>query len=310
MGGYKSVAMIDVFFGVIMVVGVVILLFTTLKEGGGLSRILADLSEINSSLVSVVGPPGFWSLFTLVFLTSVAPFAMPQLLQKFVAIKDKKAIKKGAITSSVFALLIGSIAYFVGTTTRIFVTPEEFPEVFIDGMPIYDRLMPELLGHVVPSILSSLMLLLILAASMSSLASMVLTSSSTFVKDLYEISVKNTPSDQQISRISQIANVVFVALSILLALGNFDSIVVVMGISWGALGSVFLGPVFWGLYGNPKNFRKKGAIVASIVGLVVCLGLFALGRPSPEAGTIGMLTSFFCPLVFGLVTKVQVKKNS
>ncbi len=305
MGGYKSVAMIDVVFGMIMIIGVVILFLTTLSKTGGLSTIIADLGEINPALVEVVGPPGIWPLFTLIFLTSVAPFAMPQLLQKFVSIKDKKAIKKGAIASSLFALLIGCIAYFVGATTRILVTLEDFPDVFINGTPIYDRLMPELLGHVVPEFLSSLMLLLILAASMSSLASMVLTSSSTFVKDIYEVNAKETPSDSKISRISQMANIIFVALSILLALGNFDSIVAIMGISWGALGSVFLGPVIWGLYGNPTYFSKKGAIFAGIVGLVVCITLFALGRPSPEAGTIGMLISLFFPLGFALNSKIS-----
>lgn len=309
MGGYKSVAIVDVIFGLIMIVGVIILFITTLLKGKGISAIITNLDVQDSALVAVIGPPGFWSLFTLVFLTSVAPFAMPQLLQKFVSISNRKAIKKGAIASTVFALLIGGIAYFIGATTRIFITPTEFPQAFLDGDPIYDRLMPELLGHVVPEFLSVLMLLLILAASMSSLASMVLTSSSTFVKDLFVEHIQPEAEDHRIKRISQIANVVFVFLSILLALANFNSIVAIMGISWGALGSFFLGPVIWGLYGKPEIFDKKAVLIGAILGLLTCIVLFLVGHPSPEAGTIGMLISFSLPMVFAFINHISSKNK-
>ncbi len=297
MGGYKSVALIDVFFGIIMVFGVIILFITTLQKGQGLGEIYEVLQTMDKKLVAPIGPPGFWNLFTLVFLTSIAPFAMPQLLQKFVSISNKKAIKKGAIASTLFALLIGSIAYFVGACTRIFINVQEYPQVFENEQPIYDRLMPEMLSHVVPEYLSLIMLLLILAASMSSLASMVLTSSSTFTKDLYSNYIKKNVTDQQISKMSKITMIVFVFLSILLALANFDSIVVIMGISWGAIGSFFLGPVIWGLYGNEEKFTGTKALIGGLGGLCVCLLLFLVGRPSPEAGTIGMIISFLVPVI-------------
>ena len=117
LGGYKSMAMIDVAFGMIMVVGVGILLGFTLKNGGGWSGITSSLREVNPQLAAVVGPPGAWPLFCLVFLTSVAPFGMPQLVQKFYAIRDNRAIRVGTIASTVLALFICGTAYFCGATT-------------------------------------------------------------------------------------------------------------------------------------------------------------------------------------------------
>ncbi|WP_371805404.1 sodium:solute symporter [Candidatus Lokiarchaeum ossiferum] len=311
MGGYKSVAIIDVIFGSIMLVGVSVLLYSTSSTAGGFEEILSKLNAIDPKLTATVGPPGLWSLFSLIFLTSIAPFAMPQLLQKFVSIKDRKSIKKGAIASTIFALIIGGVAYFVGATTRILITPEEFPEAFnLDsGTPIYDRLMPELLGHVVPDFLSILLLLLILAASMSSLASMVLTSSSTFVKDIYLKLQKEEIEDRKVKKISRLASVIFVILAVVLALGNFDSIVMIMSLSWGALGSVFLGPVIWGLYGKPSTFTKFEALFASIFGLGTCFLLAIVGRPTPEAGTIGMLVSFCTPILLAGIRKIQQKQQ-
>ncbi len=58
--------------------------------------------------------------FRLIFLTSVAPFAMPQLVQKFYAIRDRRSIRIGMIASTFFALLIGGVAYYIGSTTRVF----------------------------------------------------------------------------------------------------------------------------------------------------------------------------------------------
>jgi SSS family solute:Na+ symporter len=67
LGGYKSIAMIDVLFGKIMIVGVCILLCFTIDKGNGLANITANLSAIDPDLTQLVGPPGIWPLFCLVF---------------------------------------------------------------------------------------------------------------------------------------------------------------------------------------------------------------------------------------------------
>ncbi len=289
LGGYKSMAMIDTVFGIIMTLGVLILLFSTLNTGNGLGSITEALRNVNPKLVSTVGPPGLWPLFCLIFLTSVAPFAMPQLVQKFYAIKDRSAIKVGMFASTIFALLIGGVAYFVGSTTRIFLNPGNNPLAFKDGKPVFDVLMPELLGRVIPQSLSVIILLLILSASMSTLAALVLISSSSFSKDFYGGFINKNISDKNLTLLMRFMNGFFVLLSVLLAALNIDTIVSVLSISWGAIGSVFLGPFVWGLFS--KKVNKFGALFSSISGLSVCILLYISGHSPPEAGTLGMITS-------------------
>jgi solute:Na+ symporter, SSS family len=290
LGGYKSMAMIDMIFGLIMAVSVAILLFSTIRMGGGLPQITLALQEIDPGLTRVVGPPGLWPLLSLVMLTSMAPFAMPQLMQKFYAIRDKQTIKRGMVASTAFAILIGGVAYFVGSTARIFISPQNAPMAFgVDSQPVYDILMPELLANVIPVSLSVIILLLMLSASMSTLAALVLVSSSTFAKDFYEGFVNRNISDGGLTRLMRFISAVFVLISVLLAYLNLDSIVAILGISWGALGSFFLGPFIWGLFS--KRASRYGAIISGLGGLAICLVLYATGIPSPQAGTIGMLAS-------------------
>ena len=303
LGGYKSMALIDMIFGIIMAVSVIILFFSTVNEGGGLQQITFDLRAIDPKLTQAVGPPGWWPLLSLVLLTSMAPFAMPQLMQKFYAIKDKATVKRGMLASTLFAILIGGVAYFVGSTSRIFLSPEGTPAAFGDaGQPLYDILMPELLTNVVPVSLSVIILLLILSASMSTLAALVLVSSSTFVKDFYQGFINNRVKDKTLTLMMRLMSALFIFLSVVLAFLNLDSIVAILGISWGALGSFFLGPFIWGLYS--KKVRRSGAIASGTGGLCVCLLLYASGVPSPQAGTIGMFTSLgLNPLVSYLRNK-------
>ena len=305
LGGYKSMAMIDMIFGMIMVLGVIILFSSTLNEGGGLAGINASLIEINPGLTELIGPPGFWPLFSLVFLTSIAPFAMPQLVQKFYAIRDRKAVKTGMIASTFFAVLIGGVAYFIGSTTRIFITPEATPAAFANGVPIADRLMPELLTNVIPEPLAVVILLLILSASMSTLAALVLISSSSFSKDFVAGFVKKDITDKSLTSLMRIMSAFFVLLSVLLAYLNIDSIVAILGISWGAIGSFFLGPFVWGLFN--KKVNRFGALSAGIIGLLTCLVLYFAGMPSPQAGTIGMITSLLINPLFSLLA-IAAKK--
>jgi solute:Na+ symporter, SSS family len=307
LGGYKSMAIIDLIFGLIMVLGVIILYFSTISKGGGLVNITESLSAIKPGLTEIVGPPGWWPLFSLVFLTSIAPFAMPQLVQKFYAIRDKRSIQTGMIASTVFALLIGGVAYFIGSTTRLFITPENTAIAFKDGIPIFDRLMPEMLTNVIPQGLSIIILLLMLSASMSTLAALVLISSSSFSKDFYSGFINKNISDKSLTLMMRVMSVFFVFLSVALAYMNIDSIVAILGVSWGAIGSFFLGPFVWGLF--TKTANRFGALSSGILGLTTCLVLYFTGMPSPQAGTVGMLTSLAINPIFSFIgNKVTLKE--
>lgn len=299
MGGYKSMAMIDVIFGIVMTIGVLVLFYFTLEKGGGLPNIISSLKAIEPKLVSSVGPPGIVPLLSLVFLTSVAPFAMPQLVQKFYAVRDRKAVRLGTIASTIFALLVTGIAYFTGALTRIFLSPATTPDAFGEGgTPIFDALMPELLTTVIPGALSVIILLLVLSASMSTLAALVLISSSTVTKDFYHGFINKKASDRTLTKLGRLSSGFFIILSMILAWQKPAVIVTILSISWGAIASVFLGPFIWGLFS--KTLGKAGAITASVMGLSVCLILFILWGASkvPQAASTGMLVSLIIPALF------------
>jgi len=289
MGGYKSITIIDVIFGIIMLIGVSVLLGSILHKGHGLGNILGSISTIDPRLVAAVGPPGWWPLFCLIFLTSVAPMAMPHLIQKFYAIRDTHAIRIGMVGSAVFALLITGIGYFAGMTTRYFLTPQNAPMAFNNGVPIFDALMPELLTRIIPETLSVLILLLILSASMSTLAALVLISSSAIAKDFYAGFINRSFSDAGLTRMMRILNAAIVTLAVVLAYCRPATIVTILGISWGAVGAAFLGPFIWGLFS--KRTSRTAAIGSLFISLAVCVILYAAGTPSPQAGTVGMLVS-------------------
>lgn len=293
MGGYKSITIIDMIFGIIMILGVGVLLFSILDKGDGLANITRGMAALEPKLVAPIGPPGWWPLFSLVFLTSVAPLAMPQLVQKFYAIKDNRAIKVGMVGSTVFALIITGIGYFAGATTRFFLSPDTAPMAFRDGEPIFDALMPELLTRIIPDALSVLILLLILSASMSTLAALVLISSSAVAKDFYAGFVNRSVSDRALTRLMRVCSGLIVLLAVILAYYRPATIVSILGISWGAIGAAFLGPFLWGLCS--KRVNRIGAVGSALLGLTVCLVLYFTGMPSPEAGTLGMMTSLILP---------------
>ncbi len=315
LGGYKSMALIDMIFGMIMVVSVTILVLFTINNGGGLANITQTLNDINPKLTAPVGPPGFFPLFSLVFLTAVAPFALPQLVQKFYAIKDKKSVRIGMVASTFFALLISFVGFFVGSTTRVFIRSDNPDQAHLfkfsetgAATPDFDKLMPELLTNMLPGSLSIIILVLILAASMSTLAALVLISSSAISKDFYAGFINKNASDKTLTSLMRVMSGVFVLLAVLLALVEFDIIVEILGISWGAIGAFFLGPFVWGLLS--KKVTKAGALTAAFLGLASCLTLYFIGQSqpagtalswyygSPGAGTIGMLVSLImAPLV-------------
>lgn len=308
LGGYRSMTMIDVAFGTIMIVGVIILQWSVVSKAGGLANLSASLSAIDPKLTAPVGPPGLWPLFSIVFLTSVAPFAMPQLVQKFYAVKDKRSIRIGMVVSTIFSILIATVAYFTGAATKLFLSPANAPQAFADGKPIFDALVPELLAKVVPQGLSVLILLLILSASMSTLAALVLISSSSLAKDVYAGFINPKISDRKLTMMMRYFSAFFVCLSVILAYFHPATIVAILGISWGSIGAAFLGPFVWGLLS--KRMTKVGAFASMFLGLGTCLVLYFRGMPSPQAGTVGMIVSLCVNPLVSFLTPVKTSQAS
>jgi len=211
------------------------------------------------------------------------------------------------LVSTMFALIIGGVVYFIGATTRIMLTPEGAPNAFTaDGRPIFDILMPEFFVRILPDSISIILLLVILSASMSTLAALVLISSSSVVKDFYNGFINPGASDKRLTLLMRLMNILFIFLSVILAWFRPDSIVSILGVSWGGVGSFFLGPFVWGLFSKFANIY--GAIISGLGGLLVCLLLYGMGLSSPEAGTIGMLVSFGLNPIVSLFHTKLIKK--
>ena len=252
-GGYMATAVNDFIQGIIMLFGIVAVIAAVLSQNGGLMGSIAGLAEVADPALEYGSVPGIFvsmfgpdpiNLLAVVLLTSLGTWGLPQMVGKFYAIKSEKAIGKGTIISTLFAVVVAGGCYFLGGFGRLFYTPGE------NGAVIFDDIIPTMLENL-PDLLMAVVVILVLSASMSTLSSLVLTSSSTVTIDLIKpLSKKFSEKKQLITLRFFIA--VFVIISAVIALlqhmFNISSIAQLMGISWGALAGAFLAPFLYGLY--------------------------------------------------------------
>ncbi len=303
MGGYKAVTVVDIFQGMIMVAGILIMIGMFTGKAGGLSNIFNRLNAINPELTSIWGPPGWLAIMALMFLTSVAPLAMPQLVQKFYGIKDERSVRIGTIVATLFALVITFGAYYSGALTRVFISPDKYPALFERGKATVDKLMPVMIKDFVPEVLAVIILLLVFAASMSTLAALVLVSSSSIVKDLYQGFINKEVHEKDLVLPMRCTCLVAIILSVIVALKKPVIIVTMLSISWGAVASVFLAPFVYGLLW--KRTTKLSAITSSFAGLGTTLIWYALSESAsmiPVIASAGMILSL---LVLPIVVWIQ-----
>jgi sodium/proline symporter len=304
-GGFMATSIADFIQGCIMIVGVVFMLIYILlaKEVGGFSGAYENLKaipDIGNQLTSAIGPPGFISILSLVILTSLGSWGLPQMVHKFYTIKNEKAISTAKWVSTGFALLITFGAYFSGSISRLVlgnVKPES-----------YDMIIPMVINKTLPVAVAAIILVLVLSASMSTLASVVLASSSAVAVDLVK-TVKPELKDKQVMLILRILCVLFVIASYFLA-NSGSSILNLAAISWGAVSGCLLAPYLLGLYW--KRGTKKGAYVGMITALTIeIVGVIVLegGFTDPNIPVVGAL-AIVMPLLTMVITSLMTKPDT
>lgn len=319
LGGYMATVLNDFVQGIVMLLGIMAVIAAVLAGQGGFSEAIISLSQIpaegssmNGAFISMFGPDLF-NLLGVVILTSLGTWGLPQMVSKFYAIKSGPAIKQGAIISTVFAFIVAGGSYFLGGFARLFGDEIAFSA---QGTPIYDSIIPTMLSGL-PDILLGIVVVLVLSASMSTLSSLVLTSSSSLTLDLLKDNVIKSMSDRSQIVWMRGLIVVFVVISAALALVQYTSTITfiaqLMSISWGALAGAFLGPLLWGVYSGRIS---KAAVWASfIVGVGLTVSNMFIGFiDSPiNCGALAMLLSLVVVPLVSLVTpsvSFQVKPPS
>jgi len=303
LGGYFAITLNDFIQGIIMLIGTVLMIGILLGEGGGLMKTIASISQKYSEHIPKANQPGFWTIASLVFMTSFGTWGLPQMVQKFYAIKNESVIPKAAIVTTFFSLIIVFSAYFAGAMTHIFFDETSIPRISPeDGRINFDALVPTLLTNKLPEVLMAVILLLILS-SMSTLSSLVLVSSSAVAIDMYKGHINPNISKKNSLLMMRFLSALFIIISFFIAKYKFAVIVTLMSLSWGAVAGALMAPYFYGLYW--KRATKEGAFAGMLTGCIVSTSLFfILGESkSPMASSIGMITPFIVVPIVSLFTK-------
>lgn len=318
-GGYMATAINDFIQGIIMIIGIVAVIAAVLSQNGGFIGSLNGLAQIEDS---VTGTPGVFNsffgpdplnLFFVVILTSLGTWGLPQMVQKFYAIKSEKDINKGTIISTLFAIVVAGGCYFLGGFGRLFTNKLSFlPDGSIQGG--FDAIIPTMLSNL-PDILIAVVIVLVLSASMSTLSSLVLASSSTLTLDLLKDHVIKNMNEKKQVFIMRVLIVVFIVISAVIALNKdkLSAIAQMMGISWGALAGAFLAPFLYGLY--MKRATKAAVWTSFIFGAgimvlnMIAKDIFPPILQSPiNCGVIAMLGGLIIVPVVSLFTKPVQKE--
>ena len=314
-GGYMATALNDFIQGIIMLIGICAVIGAVLYGQGGFLNAMKEMSIIDGSdfavpalqganglLTSFFGPDPL-ALLGVIILTSLGTWGLPQMVQKFYAIKDEKSIQTGTVISTFFAFVIAGGCYFLGGFGRLF---GDVPGVHNpDGTIAFDAIVPSMLSTL-PDLLIGIVIVLVFSASMSTLSSLVLTSSSTMTLDFLKKTVWKEMDDKRQLLVMRVLIAVFILISVALAFNPPAFIAQMMGVSWGGLAGAFLAPFMYGLYS--KNVTKAAVWVAFAWGVVfTVLNMFFHFIASPiNAGAATMIIGLILvPIVSALTPKMD-----
>ncbi|MBM6871496.1 sodium:solute symporter family protein [Pseudoflavonifractor phocaeensis] len=317
-GGYMATAINDFIQGIIMLFGICAVIAAVLNSQGGFMAALDGLAQVTDETVTTT--PGVFASFFgpdpvnllgVVLLTSLGTWGLPQMVQKFYAIKSEKSINTGMVVSTAFAVIVSGGCYFLGGFGRLF---SDRVDVAAQG---YDAIIPAMLSGL-PAILIAVVVILVLSASMSTLSSLVLASSSTLTLDFLKETFLPDMDDKQKLRWMRGLVVVFIAISVVLAIVQYKSnltfIAQLMGVSWGALAGSFLAPFLYGLYW--KKVTKAACAVCFLFSSAVMLANVFVGSAFPailqspiNCGAFCMLAGLVLVPVVSLFTRAPAKKR-
>jgi SSS family transporter len=263
-GGFQSVVLTDVVQGTLMVLGAVGMAVALLIRGGGLGSMLQTIQEKDPALLSWSGHMPILTILGLSLAVGLKYVVEPRQLSRFYGLRNKSALRQASIIAPLLILLTYTCLLPVGALAH---------SVLPDAISDSDEVIPALLARaeLFGPVFSSLFLLVLLSAAMSSLDSVLLVAASAIDHDL--VAPHRPDEDPSGVRWTRAWVVVVSVVSALVAVSPFASDIMTLTSLSGALyGACFLPALVVGLF--LKRARAGAALASAVCGLLAVVGWY------------------------------------
>lgn len=323
-GGFIAVAWSDLFQGMIMLFGLVLLPIVAYFSISSEVSLSHELIKLDPSFLNIWGKGGFntMSVFTILGFAFIGLGFMgsPQLFIRFMAIKSVSEIKKGRWVAVVFTLLTDSSAVLIGIFGRYLLTTiNSNPEEILGNGA--QNVLPMLVERVMPLTLLGIYIAAVLSAIMSTIDSLLVVASSAISRDFYQQIFKPNKSEKYLAKISRRITLILAIFALIIALivaiavpGRTIFWFVIFG--WSGLAATFCPTIILSLFWN--KFNEKGAIASMITGFLsvpifkfVMTSINTIGVYFEKLDVLGpsFILSIIAGIVVSLITNSENSKS-
>lgn len=294
-GGMKGAMMTDVIQGSLMIGTAVVTFIVSVVMGGGFDNINSTLQNMNESYLTFPGANGYmpWAYYVSnIVLWSFFTMGQPHLFTKFFTMKDHKTMFK--------AILLGTGGMFVSATLIEWAGVNGIAS--IQNIEKADQIVPMILQRGLNPFLASLFIAGIVAAGMSTIDGILVTTTGAVTRYIYQKIVNKKATDESIMKLSKVVTVLIGLVVILFGVFQPGSIFEINLFAFSGM-AVFVVPILFGMYW--KESTAPGAIAAVAVGVIALLSFTLV----PEVKELALgFHALFPATILGAVTMVIVSK--
>ena len=294
-GGMQGAIMTDVIQGSLMIATAIVTFVVSIVMGGGFSNINQTLHSMNEAYLTFPGANGYmpWTYYVSnIVLWSFFTMGQPHLFTKFFAMKDHKTMFK--------AILLGTAGMFFSATLIEWAGVNGIAT--IQNIEKADQIVPMILQRGLNPFLASIFIAGIVAAGMSTIDGILVTTTGAVTRDIYQKLVNKNATDESVMKLSKVITVIIGILVICFGVFQPGSIFEINLFAFSGM-AIFVVPILFGIYW--KKATAKGAIAAVVTG-VISLLLFTL-NPSVKALALGFHALFPTTIISAIVMVIVSK---
>lgn len=262
-GGFKAVAYSDLVQGVLMFLCLLLLPIVGVWHAGGWGALMETIGQADPALLRPMGEHGLTVTGVLSALSfagiGLAFLGAPQLLTRFMSARDKGQILGGGVMAVVCMIVFDVGAVLTGVAGRAL-----FP-----SLADSEAVLPTISVELMPPVIAGVILVVVLAAIMSTVDSLLILASSAVVRDVLQKVFRPNWTDRRLSLVGRLLTVVIGLVGLATAFGEPPLLFWFVLFAWSGLASAFTPAVLCSLFW--KGTTREGVIAGMIAGFVIAV---------------------------------------